>query len=187
MKLKKTTWLLLLIAASLGGWVYFYEIKLEAEQVAIQKQEQKLFNFDIQDIQRITIQQGNEFLELVKSQDDTSSWLMKQPSASPVNDGVISFLLNLIEQGTSDRRILIAQDQLSQYGLDQPLAVITIELNNQQTYQILLGKETINPNLVYAQIASTARDSSTTEVILVSKNWHYAVIRDLKEWQDLSQ
>jgi len=47
MKLKKTTWLLLLIAASLAGWVYFYEIKLEAEKVAINQQEQKLFNFDI--------------------------------------------------------------------------------------------------------------------------------------------
>ena len=186
MKLKKSTWLLLLLAAILGGWVYWYEIKLEAKKVAIEKQEKKLFDFDIKNIQKIIIKQSPESLELVKTQDTPSSWLMKQPEVFPVNEGIMSFLLNLIEQGKSDRKLLITQEQLSQYGLDQPVATITIQLNNQQTYQILLGKETINPEVVYAQIDPKVGDTATTEVVLVSKNWHYAVIRDLKEWKDLS-
>ena len=201
MKLKKSTWFLVFLATILGGWVYFYEVKLAAQRKVIEQQAQKIFNFDAKNIQKITISHSNStlarsqnpaetalsptFLELVKNPNQSSSWLMKQPETFAVNQGVISFLLNLIEQGTTERKILITQEQLSQYGLDQPIVSITIQLNNQQIHEILLGKETINPDVIYAQINPTVVNSNKTEVVLVSKNWHYAVFREIEEWKDL--
>ncbi|MDJ0680604.1 MAG: DUF4340 domain-containing protein [Xenococcaceae cyanobacterium MO_167.B52] len=193
MKLKKSTWFLLFLAISLGGWVYFYEIKLEAQRIAQQKQAKKVFDFDLKNIQYITIVRPVEtspewqLLKLTKNQDiSNSSWKIEQPQIALVNQGVISFLLNLIEKETIENKLLVTDEQLSQYGLDQPVATITIQLDNQQTYSILLGKETINPELIYAQINPVKKEALPTEVLLVSKNWHYAVIRELKEWQDSS-
>ena len=193
MKLQKSTWFLLCLAISLGGWVYFYEIKLESQKIVQEKQAKKIFDFDIKNIQKITItrpiQTSQEWqsLKLKKSQNISPSWWIEQEKAFPANPGVISFLLNLIEQDTSERKLLITPKQLSQYGLDQPIARINIQLDNQQNHIILLGKETINPDLIYAQINPAKKDLETTEIVLISKNWHYAVIRDFKEWKDFSQ
>ncbi len=193
MKLKKSTWFLLFLAISLGGWVYFYEIKLEAQRIAQQKQAKKVFDFDLKNIQYITIVRPVEtspewqLLKLTNNQDiSNSSWKIEQPQIALVNQGVISFLLNLIEKETIENKLLVTDEQLSQYGLDQPVATITIQLDNQQSYSILLGKETINSELIYAQINPVKKEALPTEVLLVSKNWHYAVIRELKEWQDSS-
>ncbi len=199
MKLKKSTWFLVFLTTILGVWVYFYEVKLPVQTNAIQQQAPKIFNFDPKNIQTITISISESawsrlpnssdktlsptFLELVKTPNQSSSWLMKQPETFVINPGVISFLLNLIEQGTTERKLLITQQQLSQYGLEQPLAIITIQLNNQQTYKLLLGKETINPDVIYAQINPTVVNSKTTEVLLVSKKWHYAALREIEEWK----
>ncbi len=193
MKLKTSTWFLLFLAISLGGWVYFYEIRLENQRITQQSQENKFFDFDLKNIQYITIIRPAEtspewqLLKLTKNQDiSNSSWQIEQPQTAPVNEGVISFLLNLIEQDTIKEKLLVTHKQLSQYGLDRPVATITIQLNNQQTYTILLGKETINSQLIYAQINPSKKESSPIEVLLVSKNWHYAVIRELKQWRDFS-
>ena len=193
MKLKTSTWFLLFLAISLGGWVYFYEIRLENQRITQQSQENKFFDFDLKNIQYITIIRPAEtspewqLLKLTKNQDiSNSSWQIEQPQTAPVNEGVISFLLNLIEQDTIKEKLLVTHEQLSQSGLDRPVATITIQLNNQQTYTILLGKETINSQLIYAQINPSKKESSPIEVLLVSKNWHYAVIRELKQWRDFS-
>jgi hypothetical protein len=185
MKLTRSTWLLLLLAAILGALVYLDEIRREhpsRSKVAVETQQQKLFDFDLEAIQRIVIQRSPATLELVKNSDKSATFSLKQPEEFLVNEGVMAFLLNLIEQGTSDRQIAVSPAQLAQYGLEPPVATITIELKNQQTHQILLGKATINPEVIYAQINPT-QDSSPTEVLLVSKNWHYAIERDLQEWQ----
>ena len=191
MKLKKSTWFLLFLAISFGGWVYFYEIQLEAERIAQQKQAKKVFDFDLENIQYITIVRPVEtspewqLLKLTKNQDiSNSSWKIEQPQIALVNQGVVSFLLNLIEEETIENKLLVTHEQLSQYGLDRPVATIKIQLDNQQTHSILLGKETINSELVYAQINPPEKEVLPTEVLLVSKNWHYAVIRELKQWQD---
>lgn len=194
MKLKKSTWFLLFLAISLGGWVYFYELRLDAEKIAVENQQKKIFDFDIKNISQIIITRPVEIspewqsLTLSQTQDtNTSFWKMEQPEVAPVNQGVIAFLLNLIEQGTTERKLLITQEQLSQYGLDRPIASIKIQLTNGQTHIILLGKETINSNLIYALVNPTDKDDTTTEALLISKNWHYAVMRELKEWQDFSE
>ncbi|VEP11454.1 conserved hypothetical protein [Hyella patelloides LEGE 07179] len=180
MKLQKSTLFLVLIAIILGGLVYLVEIRSEQQQQEITIQEQKLFNINVENIKRIIIQKSDTILEFIASD---NSWQMIQPEKLIASDGVMAFLLDLIAEGKSDRILEIAPNQLSQYGLESPIATITIELNNGQQQQILLGKETIDPKLIYAQVI-TDNNKSTIEIVIVSKNWQYAIDRDLAEWQD---
>lgn len=183
MKIQKSTLSLVLIAIILGGLVYLIEIRSKQQQQEITIQEQKLFNINIENIKKIIIQKSDTTLEFIANE---NSWQMIQPEELMASDGVMAFLLDLIAEGKSDRIIKIAPNQLSQYGLESPIATITIELNNGQQQQILLGKETIDPKLIYAQVI-TNNNQSTTEIVIVSKNWQYAIDRDLAEWKDSKQ
>ena len=187
MKLKRSTWLLLFLAASLGGWVYFYEIRRTEKINEIKAQQQQIFNFTEDEIQKITIVKSSSILEFVRTEDNTQPWQMEQPEEAPASDGSLAFLLDLITKGKSDRSFIIPISNLEKYGLDQSASKITIELKNQESHGILLGKANFSDRLVYARVDSSTHSQSDTPqettVILIPKNWHYAVDRDLSEWK----
>ena len=187
MKIKKSTWLLIFLAISLGGFVYLYEIRGTEKRSQIQTKQQQIFDFTEEDIQKITITKSENVLEFVRTGNNDRSWQMKQPEDVPASDATISFLLDLVAKGKKVRSFAIPVSNLSQYGLDQSATKITIELKDRENQEIILGNANFSDRLVYARVnsstnvqTSTAKD---TTVILVSKNWHYAVERDLSEWK----
>lgn len=179
MKLKTSTWVLLCLAFGLGSWVYFYEIKQPAKISKTEAQQQQIFNFTEDDIQKLTITKAENILTFVRTENSNQPWQMQQPEDVPASEGTIAFLLDLIATGKSDRRFTTSASSLSQYGLDQSATKITIQLSNQESHEIILGNANFGDRLVYAQVNTAPK----TTVILISKNWHYAVERDLSEWK----
>jgi hypothetical protein len=96
MKLKRNTWLLLLLAAILGGWVYFYEIRGKTEWTQIEAKQQQIFNFAEEAIAKIIIDRPNETLEFVKTDNSNRPWQMKQPENVPASDATVSFFSRFI-------------------------------------------------------------------------------------------
>jgi hypothetical protein len=190
MKLQRNTWLLLVLASILGGWVYFYEIRGQAKRTQSEAEQQQIFNFPEEAIAKITIERPNETLELVRTGDSNRPWQMKQPEDVPASDATVSFLVDLLVRGERDRSFTVPVSELEEYGLDNPQTKITVELNNHQTHQIVLGRANLNDKSLYARTdLSQKTNNQQTEVLLVPKNWQYAVERDLQEWkeQELSE
>lgn len=187
MRLKKSTWLLLFLAFSLGGWVYFYEIKRPAKLNQIKAQQQQIFDFTEDEVQKITITKPANILKFVRTENSNQLWQMKQPQDAPASNASITFLLDLVTKGKSDRSFSIPISDLSKYGLNQSATKITIELKNQESHNIILGNANLSDRLVYAQVNYSANSLETTlketTVILVPKNWHYAVDHNLSEWK----
>lgn len=183
MKLKRNTWLLILIALSLGSWTYLAEIRPKQQKVATLEQEQQLFQLQKADISRIEIERPDLALKFVKTSNDLQPWQMKYPQNSTASDGRISFLLDLLVNGKKEHSFMVNAAQLSQYGLDQPIAKVKVELKNGKVQQIILGQPGIQPETIYAQIFESGVDKERNEVILVSKNWQYAVEPELEAWQ----
>jgi hypothetical protein len=185
MQLKRSTWLLILLATILAGWVYFYEIREETKRTQVQVKQQHLFNFSEAAIKTITISKFNQTLEFVRTGNSNQSWQMKQPHNTPANDGTVSFLVDLLINSNRDRAFFVPTNQVSQYGLDKPLAKITVQLTNGDTHTLILGKSDFTGESVYAQIdpSSSNHSKSDVELALVSKNWQYAVERQLTEWK----
>ncbi len=185
MKLKRNTWLLLLLATILGGWVYFYEIRGQAKRTQIQAEQKQIFNFTEEAIAKITIERSNVTLELVRTGDSNRPWQMKQPEDVPASDATVSFLVDLLVRGERDRSFTVPATQLEEYGLDNPQTKISVTLNNGQIHQIFLGQPNINDKSLYAQTdLSKKNNNQETEILLVPKNWQYAVERDLQEWKE---
>ena len=180
MKLPKTTLILILLALGLGGFVYFHEIKGKNQQAEIKIQNQKIFAFTADDVQSLTIKIKETTLQLERrNTSEKPQWEIKSPISALANDAIVSYLMDLLVKGKSERTVLISSAELSEFGLDKPVATIDIKLKNQQSHQLILGKGDFNNQFLYAQ----ADSNKNMNLLLVSKDFVNAVNRDISEWK----
>ncbi|MTJ22472.1 DUF4340 domain-containing protein [Dolichospermum sp. UHCC 0352] len=180
MKFPKTTLILILLALGLGGFVYFHEIKGKNQQAEIKIQNQKIFAFTADDVQSLTIKIKETTLQLERrNTSEKPQWEIKSPISALANDAIVSYLMDLLVNGKSERTVLISSAELSEFGLDKPVATIDIKLKNQQSHQLILGKGDFNNQFLYAQ----ADSNKNMNLLLVSKDFVNAVNRDISEWK----
>jgi hypothetical protein len=182
MKLQKTTWILIIVAMLLGGFVYFYEGQGKPQPEDVKTTQKKLFDFQEADIQALTIETKQETLKFEKTGEANQPWRMKQPKDVPANEAVVSFLLNLLVEGESDRAFSISPEQTKDYGLDKPFATINIQLKNGKKPKLVLGNPDFEGKFLYAQIDPSTQSDRALTVILVTQDFQYALQRDLAEW-----
>jgi len=180
--MQKTTLVLVLIALGLGGYVYFYEIRSPSQEKIATESQQSLFSFTEEDVQRLEIEkETGETFEFVRLETTASSWRMKRPEGAPAEEGVIVFLLDLLVKESSSKTFTVEANQLENYGLDNPLATINVELQDQIKHQVLLGNPTFDEKQIYAQI--NPEDGETQEISILPIDFQYAVERSLSEWK----
>lgn len=183
MKLQRTTLILLLLALGLGGFVYFYEIQGATQRQEAKAQKQKIFSFNEEQVQSFTVKNKNHTLKFeLSNQSGFPKWQMKQPSDTPASDASVSYLLNLLVSGKSDRTLSVPVAQLREYGLDRPGATVEVRLN-QKTHRLILGKPNFDRSFLYAQADPPTQATGQVDVLLVSTDFENAVNRSLPEWK----
>lgn len=187
MKLQRTTLILVATALLLGGVVYFAENQRTQNQEATKTTKQPIFAFKEDQIQSVTIYQGEQRLEFERVSGQTTNWRMKQPQDAPASDAAVAFLLDLLVEGKSDRSFAIQPNQLKEYGLDKPTATVKVQLKNNQVHWLDLGKPDFNRSSLYAQAKPSNQASQLLKVLLVPIDFEYAVKRPLSEWQSKSE
>jgi hypothetical protein len=141
MKFPKTTLILILLALGLGGFVYFHEIKGKNQQAEIKIQNQKIFAFTADDVQSLTIKIKETTLQLERrNTSEKPQWEIKSPISALANDAIVSYLMDLLVNGKSERTVLISSAELSEFALDKPVATIDIKLKNQQSHHFYMLK-----------------------------------------------
>ncbi|MGP0128221.1 MAG: DUF4340 domain-containing protein [cyanobacterium endosymbiont of Rhopalodia musculus] len=186
MKLQKRTWGLLSAAVFLCTAVYIYEIKFQKQQSQIKSNNNELFDFTEEDIKNITIKTEQNTLKFQRTEDDKKFWKMTEPKQKTANDATISFLINLLVTGESERRFTISTSQQKDYGLNKPLATIEVILNDGSKHQIVLGNSDFSDSFLYAKIDSDNQDTAELIISLVSKNYQYAIDRKIDEWLEIN-
>ncbi len=184
MKFPRTTVILILLALGLGGFVYFYEIQGATQRQEVKDQKQQIFSFTADDVQSLTVKTKDMTINIERnSQSSSPKWLLKSPVSQPANDAIVSYLMDLLVEGKSDRTLSIPANQRGEFNLDQPLATIDINLKNQKNYQLILGKSDFNNRFLYAQADSATQPNGNVNLLLVSTDFRNAVNRDLSEWK----
>lgn len=188
MKLQRTTIILVLLALGLGGFVYFYEVH-GASQQQLAKDQQQIFSFEQEQVQSFTIKTQEQVLLFERDNKVGTIWRMKAPSNTLASDASVSYLMDLLVKGKSNRTVQVAAAQLQEYGLAQPQATIEVKLKNQQTHQLILGKPDFDRNFLYAQADPPTKTAGNVDVLLVATDFENAVNRQLSEWksQDANQ
>ncbi|MEH2350066.1 MAG: DUF4340 domain-containing protein [Nostoc sp.] len=184
MKLPRTTLILILLALGLGGFVYFSEIRGAAVREETKEQKQKIFSFEADDVQSLTVKTKKLTLNLERNPESSNpKWVIKSPISGPANDAIVSYLMDLLVKGNSDRTLSTPAKELGQFTLDQPPATINITLKNRQNHQLILGKSNFNGRFLYAQADPPTKPDGNINVLLVSTDFANAVNRELSEWQ----
>ncbi|MTJ11985.1 DUF4340 domain-containing protein [Anabaena sp. UHCC 0187] len=184
MKLPKTTLILILLTLGLGSFVYFHEIKGKNQQTEIKAQKQKIFSFTADNVQSLTIKIKDTTLQLEKrNTSEKPEWEIKSPISALANDAIVSYLMDLLVEGKSERTLSVSPTELSEFGLDKPVASIDVKLKNQQSHQLILGKGDFNNQFLYAQVDG----NQNLNLLLVSKDFVNAVNRDISEWKQTTE
>jgi hypothetical protein len=189
MKLKSSTLVLMAIAFLSAGGIYVWDQSRTAQDSTSEakKAAKPLFDLKETDITQLSIQTKNQILKLEKT---AKGWQLIAPKAGPANEGTVTFLLNLLATGTSEQTLQVEPAQLKEFGLEPPTTILALELKNQKSYQVNLGKQNFNQSAVYAQIdknaaVAPAKESlpPKREIVLVPTGFLDAVNRPLSEWQ----
>ena len=182
MKLQRTTLILILLALGLGGFVYFYEVRGAPTRQEAKAAQQQIFSFEEEQVQSFTVKTKEQTI-LFERGSQGIKWLIEAPSKTPASDAAVSYLMNLVVKGQSDRAIQVPVAQLQEYGLEQPQATIEVKLKNQTTHQLILGKPDFNRNFLYAQADPAVKSTGNVSVLLVPTDFENAVNRPLSEWK----
>ena len=185
MKIKKTTLILMLIALTLGGFVYLFEIVGKQQQAEIQEQRKRVFDFEAEEIQAITIKQESEILTLkIDEQAEEKSWNITAPIAKKADLQTVEFLVAELENLKSDRTITTSVSQLSEYGLEKPEITLEIKLKDGKINRLFLGQPDFDNRFIYSQLESAGEPPEEASILLLSVNFKNIIAKPVSEWEE---
>lgn len=181
MKFQPTTIVLVLVALLLGG-VVLVTTRQSADQPGTESAEASdLFDFTEDQVQSFTLETPLQSLAFEK--DAEGIWQMTEPETVPASDASIAYLLDLLATGSSTRAFTAPVGDREDFGFHQPLATITVTLDDQETHTLVLGEYDLTRTARYALVDSPTPDPEELTISLVSPNFENAVSRPLDEWK----
>ena len=148
----RTNLILVSILVFLGGYLYIYE-RAGVKGVPEARRVERIFNFNIDDIQEITLRwkDGAIFFKKEKGQ-----WMIKEPWEAPADNEKINDLLSLFDYGIVG--VVDAPSDYSQYGLVQPEIEWGIKGKGETAYRsLLIGSNNPNNTSCYARVRGEPR------------------------------
>ena len=185
----RTPLVLLAIAGLLGVGVYWFESRKVSLRPEVQGDtSQPIVAAPERDIEALTIKTVAQTLVLDKipstgSPSASSAWMVRSPKPEgPASDTSVAFLTNLLV-GKGDRLPAVAATRKAEFGLDQPLATIEVQLPNQLRQTLVLGKLNFNRTGLYAAVNPSLDPNAEFSMLLVSPSFESAVTRAISEWR----
>jgi len=150
---RKSTLLAVLLAAALGGGVWYLEFKRTKPAEDAAAESKPLFSFKQEDITALTLTRGGETLALEKR---GAAWRLTKPMDAASDSGAVDSLLNSIAFGRISRTISVAStgapNSLAAFGLDAPGVSLEIKLKSGAAHRLRLGSKDFTGGYVYALV-----------------------------------
>ena len=164
----RSTFVLLVVAIGLGGYLYFIESE---RPIADENAKAKVFSYDAAKITQVEVKSsGGETTALRKTND---AWAIVKPVETPADrntvSDVVTTLANLEEQRVVDENA----GDLKTYGLAEPRIDLTFHVDGEkEPKRILLGDKTPASTGIYAKLPAGNR------VFLIDQSLETAADKD---------
>lgn len=140
-KKKKNLILLAILCTTLVGLILLYFLMPQRKDEESGTEETESITVDKIDntlISSLVIEKEGKEIYSVRKKEDT--WQFPEDKEVPLNHDTISGLFACLDPVKASREIHLAEDQdLTQYGLDDPVMTITVETEDGKSYQYKLG------------------------------------------------
>jgi hypothetical protein len=161
----RTTLILLLLAIGLGVWIKFFESK-KPNTTEARREAGNVINFDREKLEGITIQNGDDRIELRRQ---NGKWRLTAPvkdqADGAVVDNLISDLENWRKEGTIPAKEVVSEKgRMNEFGLVQPkLRLRLLEPNGPP--EIWLGKDAAFAGQMYVRFADSREVYLATQTV----------------------
>jgi hypothetical protein len=151
----RTTWILVLVAVCLLGFVYFVEVPWQRSQELAKRPKRLLPGFDERAIQTIEVMRGNQVINLVKT---AEGWELSSPIHYRANQLRVEGLLTQIGELTSrsvlsDEELLARGPVTKEFGLSPPhVTMVLKQTGGAGRTELLLGNRAVGGREVYFQL-----------------------------------
>ncbi len=142
--------LVLLLAALLGTYFWYDNDKKNKEITETQeKQVIDLAKVDAAQVESLHYVKGATDLTFLLTGD---VWVEQSDQRRPINQEHITAILNAIKDLKADRLIMKSPENLSDYGLEQPQAILTATKKDKSIVMVKLGNKTTDSSGYYGMV-----------------------------------
>ncbi len=150
----RNTLIMAVVLIFVGGFVYFYEVRGRAEREEAEEQEALLLHFDSEQVTALELTTADGTVSATKTDGE---WVITAPVSVPADGAAIDSLVDRLQNGKQDRLISEAAEDLAPFGLAEPVARVTLELEDSGSAMLAVGGDTP----IGANVYVTAGDEGT--------------------------
>jgi uncharacterized protein DUF4340 len=147
--MKKSTLVVWLLAAALGGYVYYTEFRHPTEKPA-EGAPKPLYTFSSDDITSIRVSRPGENAPVVLERRE-EGWVLTSPVATRADRTNVESLTSSLAHVASSRTLPADAARTKEFGLDPPAASVEIHLKKGETQKLELGAKDFTGMDVYAR------------------------------------
>ena len=172
----KTLTVLVVLAAGLGGFLVYDSYYLTPNREKTTSAKGRLWTIEPKDVETLTIKRKDDTVKLKRTGD---GWEMLEPVKTRGNAGAVNETVTGLATARVDREVDANPAKLSDFGLEPPEAVVTMEVKGQAAPLTLTvgGK---NPTGVWVY----AREGSKPAVVVIGDSVSRDVLRPVADFRD---
>ncbi len=172
--MKKGTLAILLLAAALGGYVYYTEFRHPKPKPETDTSK-ALLNFAAADIAGLTFARADS--EIVAERKDLE-WKISKPVETRADRTALDELSATLAGARFSRWLPVEGTRANEYGLDAPAVSIEIRLKKGERHVLRLGAKDFSSDSVYARLDSNAGVVLLPATLLTAASKPLADLRD---------
>ena len=156
----KTTLGLVVVAALLAGFYYWYDVKGGEQRKAAEEAAQRIFQLKKDAIEAVTLTRGQEVIKLTK--DATEGWMLSEPVHAKAEQRTVDEVLDGLVEGKRDKVVAEQAGDLADFGLKEPSLVVEATVKDTASPIVLqFGARTPTMSGFYA------REGEQSKVLMV--------------------
>jgi uncharacterized protein DUF4340 len=173
--MKRSTLIILLIAAVAGVAVYFIENRSGNSSDEAAETKPPAFKFKREDIAGLTLVHGGQEIQL---ENRDNKWVITRPVNATADEAVLNSLVGSLVSARLQREFAPEGGDLKQYGLSEPAVKLEVKLKSGETHNIALGGSDDLSLSAYAKIDGSQNVAVLPVSLLNDSNKSLNDIRD---------
>jgi hypothetical protein len=173
--MKRSTLVVLALAAALASFVYFHEIKRAAPKDTTEDESKPAFSLQAQDITSLALTRAGQKMVFENHNGD---WQVIQPVQTEADQSVLGGIATELSSSRVTRTLTAAPDRLSSYGLAPPQVTLELQLKNGTKHKLELGAKDFTGISAYGIVDGAKQVSLLPESLLVTADKPLDELRD---------
>ena len=146
--------LVAVLVVGLGAFVYFYEIEGGKKREEAAEQAKKLFQFDKEEVNSISLDRDSGSIILKK---ENGGWKLVAPIQAKADETAVDGLASELSSTQVERSLEPGPVDWKDYGLDNPNLKISVGLKDGRRLDLELGDKDFNQDSVFGRIPRLAK------------------------------